>query len=137
MVAIFQQPALQRGKRRMEGDFRFVGRELVGRAFDHGDLQIDQVADPSVIADFPQPPRDLAQHARALADRCQPLLQRQAVERLDRRYLGVVDGTTDGSERFGQPLLRRVGLGDRFGGLLRRKPVIAMQAASRSRSSSR
>ena len=103
---------------------RLFGGELVGALFDDGDLRIDQVADPPVIADFPQPPGDFPQHPRTLADRRQPLVQREAVERFHRQFLGRLDRTADGGERLGQALLRRCRRGDGLRGLLRRKAFL-------------
>ncbi|MEH2536364.1 hypothetical protein [Bradyrhizobium sp. AZCC 1699] len=95
--------------------------------FDDGDLRIDQVANSPVIADFPQPPGDFAQHPRALADRGQPLLQCEAVERLDRRFLGRLDRAADGGKRLGQALLRRGSRSDGLGRLLRRKAFLPLE----------
>ena len=124
VVAEFHKPALEGGKGRTQRGSRLFGGELVGALFDDGDLRIDQVADPPVIADFPQPPGDFPQHPRTLADRRQPLLQREAVERLHRRFLGRLDRTADGGERLGQALLRRGRRGDGLRGLLRRKAFL-------------
>ena len=65
--------------------------DLSATGFDGADLGIDQVANPAVGADFPQPPCDFPDDPGALADRRQLFLQREAVERRRRGGSGLVD----------------------------------------------
>ena len=82
-AAELRQPSVDHGECGAECGLRLVGGDLLGALLDDADLRIDQVADPPVIADFPPPPGDFPEHPRALADRRQPLVQREPVERLD------------------------------------------------------
>ena len=96
---------------------------------DDGDLRIDQVADSPVIADFAQAPGDLPDHPRTLAHRRQALFQREAVERLGRRWLGRLDRTAHGGERVVQTVSRGGCSGGGFLGLLLVRRELFLKAA--------
>ena len=95
-------PLLDEIERGVEPDDRIARGDLSAAGFDGADLGIDQIANPAVGTDFPQPPGNLPDDPGALADRGQRLLQRHAVDRRRRGGPGFIDRVADGCQRLGE-----------------------------------